>query len=111
MSIQIPNLHTSNRTEAKVNGLVQIARRAGSGRAGTFAVKGGFKFDPLTDDYPSCNLSITVDMTDSIKGIFVTKDVQQLDTTGKATPTLFATGSATSTERTRKMCAVAATGS
>ena len=92
MSIQIPNLHTSNRTEAKVTALVQIVRRQDSTHAGTFTVKGTFKFNPLVDDYPSCSLSITVDLTDSVKGTFISRDVQQLDTTGKVTPTLFATG-------------------
>lgn len=95
MSIQIPNLHTSNRNKAKFDAVVRIARRQDAVHSGVFRVRGSFSFDPATTDYPACSLSIDVDLSDSIKGTFVSKDVQQLDTTGKHTPTLFASGKCT----------------
>ncbi|HMJ64361.1 MAG TPA: hypothetical protein VK615_03330 [Candidatus Binatia bacterium] len=92
MSIQIPNLHTSNRTRAKVKARVAIARRADAAHAGVFDVRGTLAFDPAADDYPGGALTIVVDLSDSAKGTFVVRTVEQLDATGKHTPTLFATG-------------------
>lgn len=92
MSVQIPNLHTSNPTRAEFKTLVHIARRKDAAHAGTFTLQGNFQFDPATDDYPSGQFTLKVDLSDSEQGVFVTKDVQQLNTTGKHTPTLFATG-------------------
>lgn len=92
MSIQIPNLHTSNRTKAKVDALVKISQRQDAAHAGTFRVRGTLGFDPATSAYPVCSLRIEVDLSDSATGTFITRDVQQLDTTGKHTPTLFASG-------------------
>jgi len=92
MSIQIPNLHTSNKTSARVKARVFIARRKDSVHAGEFTVQGNLSFNPATDDYPKATLSIRVDLSDSAKGTVVIKTVEQLDTTGKHTPTLFASG-------------------
>jgi hypothetical protein len=92
MSIQVPNLHTSNRTLARSKAEVFILARKGGSQTGTFAVEGYLKFNPLTDDYPVGNMTIRVDLLDSAKGAFQVKTVEQLDTTGKRTPTVFATG-------------------
>jgi len=94
MSIQIPNLHTSNktRTEVREGATVIIRRRKDLNHAGQFTVRGILQFNPLVDDYPSGTLTIEVDLSDSAKGVFVVKTVEQLDTTGKATPTTYATG-------------------
>ena len=95
MSIQIPNLHTSNRTEVKTSAEVFIKRRQADGHAGVFSVKGTLTFNPATDDFPSGSMRIKVDLSDSAQGVFVVKTVEQLDTTGKHTPTAFATGRCT----------------
>jgi hypothetical protein len=92
MSIQIPNLHTSNRTEVKASAEVFIKRRQSGGHTGVFSVKGTLTFDPASNDYPSGNMQIKVDLSDSAQGVFVVKTVEQLDTTGKHTPTAYATG-------------------
>lgn len=92
MSIPIPNLHTANRTKAKFDAVIRLARRQDAVHSGVFRVRGSFSFDPAIADYPACSLSMEVNLSDSAKGTFVTKDVQQLDTTGKHTPTLFASG-------------------
>jgi len=92
MSIQIPNLHTSNRTSIRVGADVFIARRQDASHAGQFSVKGTLKFNPATDAYATGTLTIRVDLSDSAKGVFVVKTVEQLDTTGKHTPTACATG-------------------
>jgi len=92
MSIQIPNLHTSNKTEVQAAAEVFIRRRKDGSHAGVFSVKGSLKFNPATDDYPSGTMQIKVDLSDSAKGAFVVKTVEQLDTTGKHTPTAYATG-------------------
>jgi hypothetical protein len=92
MSIQIPNLHTSNRTLVEAGAEVFIARRKDAAHAGTFQVTGNLSFNPTADAYPSGTLKIRVDLSDSAKGVFVVKTVEQLDTTGKHTPTVYATG-------------------
>jgi hypothetical protein len=93
MSIQIPNLHTSNRTKATAeSATVLIKRRQDATHAGEFTVNGGLKFDPAADIYPSGNLKIKIDLNDSAKGVVIVKTVEQLDTTGRATPTTYATG-------------------
>ena len=92
MSIQIPNLHTSNKTAVKASATVFINRRKDSTHSGEFSVKGALSFDPATDTYPTGTMTLSVDLTDSAKGVFVTTSVEQLDTTGRATPTAYATG-------------------
>jgi hypothetical protein len=92
MSIQIPNLHTSNKSAVEASAEVTILRRKDASHAGVFTVKGSLKFDPAADDYPSGNMTIKVDLSDSAKGTFVIKSVEQLDTTGKHTPTAYASG-------------------
>ena len=106
MSIQIPNLHTSNRTEVKASAEVFIKRRQSRGHAGVFFVKGTLTFDPASNDYPSGNMQIRVDLSDSAQGVFVVKTVEQLDTTGKHTPTAYATGRCTAdVDVRRRACA------
>ncbi len=92
MSIQIPNLHTSNKTAVKVSAQVFIQRRKTGSLTGVFGVKGALAFDPATNTYPAGTLTITTDLSDSVNGVFVATSVEQLDTTGRATPTAYATG-------------------
>ena len=92
MSIQIPNLHTSNKTAVKASAQVFIQRRKVGPLTGTFSVKGALSFDPATDTYPTGTLTISVDLSDSATGVFVATSIEQLDTTGRATPTAYATG-------------------
>src|SRR5262245_45487749 len=95
MSIQIPNLHTSNRTKAQAReATVFISTRQGGGRSGTFMVNGTLSFNPAVDDYPNTPVPVTirVDLTDGAQATFAVTTVEQLDTTGKATPTSYATG-------------------
>ena len=61
MSIQIPNLHTSNKTAVKVSAQVFIQRRKTGSLTGVFGVKGALAFDPATDTYPAGSLTITTD--------------------------------------------------
>ncbi|HXT40413.1 MAG TPA: hypothetical protein VN887_10355 [Candidatus Angelobacter sp.] len=94
MSIQIPNLHTSNPTLVNVRegATVVIRRRKDALHAGQFTVKGTLKFNPAVDAYPAGALTISVDLSDSARGVFIATTVEQLDTTGKHTPTAYATG-------------------
>jgi len=93
MSIQIPNLHTSNKTQAAAKAATVIIQRRKDGtHTGQFLVNGTLQFNPGPDDYPSGAMTIRVDLSDSAKGVFVIKTVEQLDTTGRATPTTYATG-------------------
>lgn len=93
MSIQIPNLHTSNKSKVTAErAIVFIKRRQGGGLSGRFSVSGSLQFNPLTDAYPSGAFTIKLELTDSIKGTVVATTVEQLDTTGKVTPTAYATG-------------------
>lgn len=92
MSIQIPNLHTSNATRASVNhAMVVLSARKDATHSGQFVVDGDLRF-LSSDAYPTGNLSIRIDLSDSAKGVVNIKTVEQLDTTGKHTPTAFATG-------------------
>jgi len=92
MSIQIPNLHTSNRSLIEGRASVFIRRRKDAAHAGVFTVEGTIKFDPAVDSYPSGNMRIRVDLSDSAKGVFKVTTVEQVDTMGKHTPTLYASG-------------------
>src|SRR6266851_3139514 len=94
MSIQIPNLHTSNRTRVDADPIatVFIARRKDATHSGLFTVRGNLAFNPTTDVYPSGSMLIRVDLSDSVSGAFTVKTVEQLDTTGKHTPTAYGTG-------------------
>jgi len=92
MSIQIPNLHTSNKTEVRAAAEVFVKRRQDAIHAGVFSVRGTLTFNPTADNYPSGTMQIRVDLSDSAKGVFVVKTVEQLDTTGKHTATAYATG-------------------
>ena len=92
MSIQIPNLHTSNRSLIEGRASVFIRRRKDAAHAGVFTVEGTIKFDPAVDAYPSGNMRIRVDLSDSEKGVFKVTTVEQVDTMGKHTPTLYASG-------------------
>jgi hypothetical protein len=91
MSIQIPN-HTSNKTVVRSSAQVFIQRRKDAAHAGLFSVDGSLTFNPAIDNYPSGTMRIRVDMADSTKGVFVVTTVEPLDTTGKVTPTAYATG-------------------
>jgi len=92
MSIQVPNLHTSNKSSVESKAIVFIQRRKDAAHSGEFTVRGTLAFNPATDDYPSGSMTIRVDLSDSARGVFVVKTVEQLDTTGKHTPTAYATG-------------------
>jgi hypothetical protein len=93
MSIQIPNLHTSNKTRSVVRkATVFIRRRKAGVLSGEFTVSGTLQFNPVTDAYPSGNLTIKVDLTDSETAEFKTTSIEQLDTTGRDTPTVYASG-------------------
>ena len=92
MSIQIPNLHTSNQTRASVErAVVVLTARKDASHSGQFIVNGDLRF-LSSDAYPTGSLSIRTDLSDSAKGVVTIKTVEQLDTTGKHTPTLFSTG-------------------
>jgi hypothetical protein len=96
MSIQIPNLHTSNKTGVNFEAAkVFINRLKDASHTGEFILRGSFSFNPATDAYPSGNLTIEVNLKDSVKDTVFIKTVEQLDTTGRDTPIAFATGRCT----------------
>jgi hypothetical protein len=93
MSIQIPNLHASNRSKVSADGaIVFIKRRQDGSHSGQFTVTGSLSFNPAADAYPSGSMVIKVDLNDSVTGTIAVKTVEPLDTTGRATPTAYATG-------------------
>jgi len=92
MSIQIPSLHTSNRSLAKARAKVFIQSRQDSLHSGTFVVSGTLRFNPATQAYPAGTMNIHVDLSDSSKGDFKITTVEQIDIMGKHNPTVFATG-------------------
>jgi len=92
MALQIPNLFISNRSAIEGKATVEILRRKDAVHAGMFAVRANLSFDPSVDPYPVGSLDIKVDLTDSVKGTVIAKTVEEINSMGKHTPTLFATG-------------------
>ena len=92
MSIQIPNLFISDKSAAKGRALIGIKRRQDPGHAGEFLLTIGVSFNPAADDYPSGSIRLKIDLTDSLKCDVAAKTIEQINSMGKHTPTLFITG-------------------
>jgi hypothetical protein len=95
---QIPTLQVCNVTSAKGSVRVALSRRAGpSGDttpySGTFGLTLGVNCNPRQNGYPSGTLRLEVDMSDSaVRGLIRARTVEQLTSTGTATPMLFVSG-------------------
>ena len=92
MSLQIPNLFISSKSAAKGKALVGIKKRQDPTHAGEFTVTLSIGFNPAVDDYPSGSIQIEIDLNDSLKCVAIAKTIEQINSMGKATPTLFVTG-------------------
>jgi hypothetical protein len=96
MSIQIPNLHTSNLSLLRTkDASVVITERKSAVNAGQFIVSGSLQMQAGNPYGVPTLFSITTDLSDSLCGPntkFDFKTVEQIDTLGRDTPTLFATG-------------------
>jgi hypothetical protein len=92
VSIQISNLHIS--TKSKVTGIATVAieSRKDAVSRGQFRVRLNVIFDPSSQDYPSGNVLIDIDLSDSIKGRALSASIDQMNSYGKHTQTIFLTG-------------------
>ena len=88
----IPAFHVSSQSKALGEGLVFIASRKDAVSAGVFSIVVNVQFDPVTDDYPTGSVKIKSDMSDSLKGSFVSTSIELVNSHGKHNPTIFLTG-------------------
>ncbi len=92
-SANIPSLHHSTRSRVTGSATVAIQSRQDAAHTGKFAIKVDATFDPSAAPfYPSGSLSIRVDLTDSVKGTFVAKTIEVMNSYGKHNPTVVLTG-------------------
>jgi hypothetical protein len=93
MTIQIPNFHVSDRSKISGSGGVALLpNRKDAAHSGTFKIKVDVAFDPAVNDYPTGNVRIDVDLTDSFKGSADSSSIEQVNSFGKHTPTAVITG-------------------
>jgi hypothetical protein len=94
--LQIPTLQVCNKTVVVGDALVHIDARSDATHAGTFQVKIEASCDPALSGFPGGSLSITaVNMTDSqISGqiLAAAHNIEQITSTGQATPTAYLNG-------------------
>jgi hypothetical protein len=91
---QLPTLQSCNRTRLVGQGKVFITsrRETVSGVAGTFALTtSGIECDSSMG-YPRGSLSISIDLTDSVRGTVASTILEQVTSTGKHSPTAYLTG-------------------
>ena len=88
----IPNLHISTFGGVKAEVTVYIQSRDDFTHAGTFIVQAAIQFDPSSADYPTGEIRITVDMSDSAKAIFNSTSIELINSFGKHNPTIVFTG-------------------
>jgi hypothetical protein len=96
MNLQIPDLHISTRSEAKGRALVKILpSRQDMIHTGRFSITElAVAVDPanLANPYPTGNVVIDVDLSDSFKGTIQSTTIEQLSSWGKHSPTAVLTG-------------------
>jgi hypothetical protein len=91
-TVSIPAFHVSDKSQVKGQGEVFIQSRKDAAHAGTFIVELSVQFDPAVDEYPTGNIMIRVDMSDSAKGVFIASSVELINSYGKHNPTVYITG-------------------
>ena len=92
---QLPTLQVCNGTKVEGTAVVKIASRSDATHAGTFKVGVDLTCDPRTGTgYPAGSLVITgINLTDStIQGDITNMTVEQITSTGRATPTVYLNG-------------------
>jgi hypothetical protein len=89
---QIPTLQVCNKTKASGNGLVKIDSRADAQHNGTFRIELDLRCDG--SGYPTGKISVErLSMSDSIiEGTWESTSIEQLTSTGRATPNLYVNG-------------------
>lgn len=92
MSLQIPNLHVSSKTEASAKATVRILSRHDTLHAGEFSVIIKSLHFLSADAYPVGDIQIDVDLSDSLKCTVTATSIAEINSWGKHTPTLAVTG-------------------
>jgi hypothetical protein len=93
MTIQISSFHISDRSRIAGGGSVALLpHRKDATHSGMFVVKLAVGFDPAVDDYPTGNVRIEVNLSDSFKGSADSTLIEQVNSFGKHTPTSVITG-------------------
>ena len=91
-TVSIPAFHVSDKSQAKGQGDVLIQSRKDVAHTGIFSVELSVQFDPAVDEYPTGNIQIKVDLTDSAKGVFIASSIELINSYGKHNPTVYITG-------------------
>lgn len=95
MALSIPAFSVSDISKVSGSGSVFIQSRQDAVRAGVFVVTIDVHFDPAVDLYPTGTVIIRSDLSESLLGSFVATSVDQINSYGRQTPTVFLTGRCT----------------
>jgi len=90
---QIPTLQVCNPTKVTGVATVVILSREDGPHSGKFRIEIQLTCDPDGDGYPSGSFRLDVSMSDSIiDGTIISTSMEQVTTTGRATPTAYLNG-------------------
>lgn len=90
---QIPTLQVCNPTKVAGVATVVILSREDDTHSGKFRIEIQLTCDPDGDGYPSGRFRLDVSMSDSIiDGTIISTSMEQVTTTGRATPTAYLNG-------------------
>lgn len=91
-TVSIPAFHVSDISKVTGDGKVFIASRGDALHSGIFTIKVDVHFDPSTDAFPTGNITIVTDLSDSQNGTYKATSVDLINSYGKHNPTVFMTG-------------------
>ncbi|HMT11182.1 MAG TPA: hypothetical protein PKA39_06115 [Ignavibacteria bacterium] len=86
----IPAFHVSTRSTAKGKGTVHINSRDDAATTGNFDIVMDVSFNP--PDYPTGNIKIKANMSDSLVAGFEATSIELVNSYGKHNPTIYLTG-------------------
>ncbi len=92
MITSVPSLHVSTKSEVTGSAKVFIESRKDSGHSGVFKVRASVRFNPASDDYPTGQITISTDLSDSLKATFTSTSIELINSFGKHNPTIIFTG-------------------
>lgn len=92
--VQIPTLQVCNVSKAAGKALVRIESRSDIAHSGSFEIGLEVGCDPKNPGYPAGTIVIgNISMTDSaLQGTITATSIEQLTSTGRASPTLYVNG-------------------
>jgi len=91
----IPSFPCCDRTKATGSGNVIIPCRKDAEASGLFSINISVAFDPLSDIFPTGNVFIHADLSNSLRADFKSTDIQLINSYGLHTPTICIAGRCT----------------